>query len=595
MRPVTSGALESLFLSEGHQSLEWARSSLAAVAGSNKAIVAYLTYENPWARSGGIAAVASRLPSEMESAGIVKQVVRLSPLHRRLETAPKDLPSAPTATAIVKFDDCSVETEIWELENAGQHWTLFGAEGFFEADGGLGGKDPYVFSEEGKEQRDGDDSRLLRDSLFACAAVPVVLRKMGLVKDLIVHAQDWQFAMVALTVKEFMVDPAEQEDPLRAAVVLTLHNPFDHSLSERNLSRFSTRHDGVYWPEVAGQPRPTVLSRAIPLVDAPVSTVSDRFAEELVSDPLQTGHFARHFVRILEARGVQGIDNGLFRQPREAVARGGAKAHLEEKSRKRRRMLEALASFLEKNRSRISGDLDGGDGRDLAQLPDDVPFFLMTGRLDPGQRGFDVLARAIEMLPKGFGRFFLSPLSPLAGDPEVKPFLEDLEALAQARPGEVVVAPFFLTGVFGDLQAGATWSIWPSLYEPFGGVSELYIEGTPLVARDTGGLAQQVEDFTSNPTGATGILYREATLDKEDLEKAWSDLESRGPSDRMVNGLYRRLVAGLVGALIQAREIYRFDPDTYGRILSNLPTMQNRLSWARSVKKYREWYRMAVS
>ena len=47
--------------------------------------VAFLSYENPWGTSGGIAAVARMLPRELAAAG--EQVVRISPLHSSLKGA----------------------------------------------------------------------------------------------------------------------------------------------------------------------------------------------------------------------------------------------------------------------------------------------------------------------------------------------------------------------------------------------------------------------------------------------------------------------------------------------------------------------------
>jgi glycogen synthase len=123
----------------------------------------------------------------------------------------------------------------------------------------------------------------------------------------------------------------------------------------------------------------------------------------------------------------------------------------------------------------------------------DVPVFMCVGRLDPGQQGFDMAARAIEsVLDRGLhARFVLTPI--LGNAPQR--FIDDLEKLGRSRTGSVVVYPFRMAVGYKDIQAGCSFSLWPSMYEPFGGVSEFLLRGTPIIARSTGGLRQQVSDF----------------------------------------------------------------------------------------------------
>lgn len=586
-----TAALEALFGLDGLPVVE----SRRATPGGSRTVV-FLSYENAWGKSGGIAAVASMLPRELSAAG--EKVIRISPFHRALSTLPP-LPEKPLQRCEVSFDGRAVNVDIYLLrDRQGQDWYLFGAPGFFEADGGRDRNDPYVYSGEDRAQRDGAESRLLNDALFAARAVPAVLSALRMTANLVVHAQDWEFAAVALTVKEALLDGTLHS----ASVVLTLHNPYDHWLPEGALARITRRTADHFWPPIGGDRRDTVLGRMIPLTDAPVSTVSRRFAQEFFRDPLQTGHFVRHYQQVLRSQGLVGIDNGLFdlvQPPAPAMqhalqeaAQGNYEPILAEKLKARRQMLLDLEAFQEKFKDRLFGQLDGGDGRPLRDLPDGVPVFLMVGRLDPGQKGFDVFTRFIESAPVGAGRYILSPLSPLAGDPEIGRFLEDMAQVAEARMGEMLLAPFRLSDVYTSLRAGVTWSVWPSLYEPFGGVTEFYLHGTPVIARATGGLAQQVVDYNINPAGASGFLYRErAARDIAGREDEWRLLQrTLEPRRRVEVHLYQLMLIGLTVAITAAIQMYQHMPSAYGRILANLPDMHQRLSWQRSVDQYRAWY-----
>jgi glycogen synthase len=569
--------------------------------------VAFLSYENRWARSGGIAAIATMLPAELAAAG--EKVIRVSPLHAGLRTAPAPAALESLGECAVTFDGVDRAVSVYRAIEGGREWYLFGAAGFFDGDGGAGGADPYIFGEETRADRDGDDSRLLRDGLFAAKAIPAVLGLLALGgrigRNLIVHAQDWELAAVALTVKEAQL--SGPLDGIAASVLLTLHNPYDHLLSDEVLAAITNRTGTRRWPLVHAGNR-TMLARMIPLFDGPISTVSRRFAQELTNDPLQTAHFAAHYREILSEQGVIGIDNGLFAalpgpDPEldaaiEGALDGRPEALLALKLAARKKALRRLGEYLARLKATpnpdepVFGTLDGGKGRPLADLPDDVPLLLMTGRLDPGQKGFDVFAAAIDALPEGRGRYVISPLSPMASDPDVRTYLDFFKDLAGRRRGEVVVLPFRISDIYLDLIRGVTWSVWPSLYEPFGGVTEPYVLLTPVIARATGGLVQQVVDYRIAPEDATGILYRESVP----AARAWQEARERAmqraldPVIRAANPLFRAQAEALRDAILAAAELYRDHPADYGRLLANLPAMCRVLDWGRSVGEYRAWY-----
>ncbi len=540
---------------------------------SREATIVYCVYENPFAKSGGIFAVADNYGAALQQAG-VKSLI-LSPLHSKLRTAPQAADVRPIGECWVAFDGASIGVEIFEHVRNGVRWILLRADGFFEADGGAGRSDPYV---------DSDPAGLLRDSLFMSAAVPEALAAMGERENLIVHVQDWELAATALTVKLALLEGRLES----AAVVLTSHNPYDHALPAESLQWIANR-------QYRRTPQPGSMYQCMmPLTDGPVTTVSRNFAKELTSDPLQTQYFADHLQQIFRQQGIVGVDNGLFGKPEQAysdqalraMATGDPAAILAEKRAKRKRMLQELEAYTD---ARILGRLHGSDGGPLSQLADDVPVFMMFGRMDPGQKGFDVLTRAIERLPRGWGRFILTPI--VAGGQTS--FADDLKRLAAARPGEVVVYPFRMERGYAEAMGGSTYAVMPSLYEPFGGTTEPYLAGTPVVARATGGLVQQVSDIDSDSSGATGLLFREPV---EGTGQQWRTVQTAPtPEARLAVPFYASMVEALVRTLVRAGEIYQSDPATYGAMLSHLFERAQLFSWRRAVAEYASVYQLATT
>ena len=532
--------------------------------------------------------MAERLPLALKPYN--REVVVVSPFHSRLATAPDVSSLTEVGRVQVPFGESSHELRLLEHQWNGCRLILLSAPRFFKADGGPARTDPYT-----NTSRD----YLLRDSLFACAAIPAVLATLGALENVVVHAQEWEFASTALTVKLALL-----RDQLKsAAVVLTAHNTYDRLLSRRSLGlitdrtaiqrwpTFQSDHEGV-GPAAVGRRR-SVYASMIPLTDGPVSTVSGTFAEELISDPLQVDFLVKDVQDELRSQGVVGIDNGLFGDPRQPFSResirGATKSDperiLREKARKRQRMLE----YLHTHRTRDTvGDIDGGNGRPLTKLPLDVPVFMMFGRLDGGQKGFDVLARAIEILPPGSARFILTPLLSRS----TEPFIRDLVTFANSRKGDVMIRPFRgdRAGYLKTI-AGATYVVMPSLYEPFGAATESYLQGTPVVARATGGLVQQVEHFDSERP--TGFLYREDSPYSFDLGSEWRAIQESEPSARTSIPLYGTLVGSLRAALERAAEVYRGDQDGYARMLASLASKALTFSWDRAALSYTALYNLA--
>lgn len=576
-QPRDHWALAQLFAPEELQRLETARRGIDPA----RRTVAYAVYENPFARGGGIFAVARHLPPRL--AKFNARVVILSPFHARLRGAPEQ-PGQTLETISVPYGGRQIPTTLYRVSSEGQEWILFGAEGFFAAEG----DSPYNLPNE----------RLLHDGLFASAAIPLVLQQLGLSRDVVVHIQDWQLAATALTVKQAVL--RGQLDTV--AVVLTSHNPYDCALEPAQWAAITDRTAWWQWarpePEPDGSgtlPRGTVYECMMPLMDAPISTVSRQYARDLTTHPLQTDHFAGHLQTVLRRQGLVGVDNGLFMAPlrpfsegaiREALA-GDVQPILDQKAARRQLMLRALSSY---RPPQSLGFLRHGDSWDLTGLPDRVPVFMMFGRMDPNQKGFDLLAAAIRRMPAGEAKFVICPIIP-AG---VEALVQYWRDVAWSRPGDVIVYTGRMDRYF-ETMAGASFCVMPSLHEPFGAATEPYLKGTPVVAHATGGLIQQVVDLASDPQRATGILFR-ATIEDEAAEagRQWRTIMAEGdPAARMRSRQYVALVNGLVTALQQAADVYGCRHQAYGRMLARLYDQALRFSWEKAAAEYTRIYEKA--
>lgn len=542
----------------------------------DSATVVIASWENQFAAAGGVKPVTQEYAKQLNSQ---KRPVRVvTPLHVGLKMPPG--PQRPVSVVLFDFDGERHRVEVSESTWAGVTWVYVYCDGFFCADGGRDYTNPYLY----KEDEGNPNSPLLaRDCLFFAAVMPKVLAALQIVDNVILHLQDWVTVGVALSVKQAIL----RKEIDRAICVLALHNPYDKPLDSAGWARLTDL------PEPTNTPA-TFLGRMISLLDAPLATVSTEFAKDLVTDPLQTQHLANHLQGEFNRFTIKGVDNGPFEKVKppfsmEAVnsaREGKPEAILSEKQKLRDLMKAKMSKY---NPPERWGYVD------FAGLPDDVPVFMCVGRLDPGQKGFDVVARAIEIvLNDGVDACFV--LTPVIGSAPL-PYVDDLKELAtnpdEQFVGKVAVYPMRMQEGYIETQSGSTFSLWPSMYEPFGALSEFLLRGTPVIGRSTGGIRQQVTNFDPVTGEGNGILYETAIPWPYPGE--WRNLQFEpNPADRMKHPNYRVQVQQLVAAIRTAIEIFR-KPVDYGRLLSNGPGSVVGYSWERAADEYAALYAEATS
>jgi starch synthase len=178
----------------------------------------------------------------------------------------------------------------------------------------------------------------------------------------------------------------------------------------------------------------------------------------------------------------------------------------------------------------------------------DRPLFVFIGRLDPGQKGIDLIYDNIS--------FFKETNSNLVilgkGSPEWEKRLLEICSLSEYKRN-VVAHIDFDTKLANDLYEASDFILIPSKYEPCGLVQMIGMwYGSVPIARSTGGLKDSITD------GITGILF----------------------SDYSGNSLNN--------ALRKAVKMYDEDTQTYETIAANC--LKQDFGWQKSALKYKDLY-----
>lgn len=570
----------------------------------SKAIV-FITYESPWFPAGGIAAVMGQLPSAVQSAGQWPTVV-LTPFHRNSAKIGA-LQMSRIGSEPIDYDGVSVSVEVqhhagncpWfflkavdssDLTLALRSQLETGARPFFD-----GERHPY----------DVPKKVLLRDSLFFGAAaaqvLPMVAKHLELDKEVEWNliAQDWEAATALLAFKG--------RQGSHGSLHLTLHNSYDEFATAVDLRRVGID------PKTC--PGDTILHRAFSVIKPPAFTVSEQFALDFTQDLLQREVMAPQLQAVLNSASLVGVDNGPFKpiavDPTHLQrAASGDFAPLQAwKAGNRRNALTALDAHIPTGKEPVWGEKS-------RFRRDDSPWFVMAGRDDPRQKGYDVAAAAIEeYLKEHHGQAHCAQFLffPIPGD-EGLAGLEFLNDLASRFAEDVAAFPFLWIAGFTTALQGAAYGLMPSLYEPFGMANEFYLAGGCVgIGRATGGNLEQIvplratsacsravriraDSYHGLSATPTGILFREkdeivsAADDWRAINDAQYNRTGGSPSrveERRGYAVFQEMVRELRIAIEDGIHVYTKEPQLYYRMLAEgIAHIQRTFSWQRAGQEY---------
>ena len=325
----------------------------------------------------------------------------------------------------------------------------------------------------GNGERDYDDNA--DRFIFFCKAVVETMRLADLGAD-IVHAHDWQAALLPLQLRE-----SERRFGVTLAMktVFTVHNMAYQGLfsaasfARTNLPDELFTIDGL---EYYGQMN--LLKGGILFADR-VTTVSPRYAVEI-----QTPEFGCGLEGVIQARGndlsglINGVDTAVWNPATD-------------------RLIPARYT---------ASDLGGKQAcrsNLLRQCGFDPafsgPIFGMVCRLTE-QKGIDLVLANAEFFMTRDCKFIVLG----TGDKRME---RDLRNLAGEVPYRVYICTRLDEEMSHHIEAGSDFFVMPSLFEPCG-LNQMYsqVYGTvPIVSR-VGGLVDTVRDADSDPTGGTGLM-----------------------------------------------------------------------------------------
>jgi glycogen synthase len=516
------------------------------------------------------------LPREM---GGIKQTILITPfftgIKKSAEALSRNLIRYTGLTARVHYNGRKHQVRILEnseeVDSKPYKIYFVDAKGFFIAP-----SDPYV--------NPGNTEQLFEDALFFCAAVPEVLRAIPEEAPYLMHLQDWETACTVETISPSIPHKC----------VLTLHNPYDHELAKKDLEKLKITSK----TDISTT---TVLRNAIPKMVG-VSTVSSNFARELTTESLFRDVFTPHLQELFKRKGVIGIENGNFVDVR-FPSLSNAVDILTHKYNARKKLIALLRSRTGKKMLK-----QGWGSADLSDVS--IPLFLMFGRDDPRQKGYDVAVETVRnvLTEKGtdFARFVFTPIPGQKGIES----LQYLKKLAEEFTGSVIIFPFRMQVGYAELQFSASYLLMCSLYEPFGGATEGYANGVPVIARATGGLVQQVypkncENLPRNirllvdkyhgvDKKPTGFLYREKKIPEQIIDwqgliraKFLDEIPPGDPiAERLDYPLFKSMVKGAAETIVLAVHLYKNNYREYAELVVNGLKMLKRFSWQRAAKKY---------
>jgi starch synthase len=325
----------------------------------------------------------------------------------------------------------------------------------------------------GNGDRDYDDNA--DRFTFFCKAVVETMRLADLGAD-IVHAHDWQAALLPLLLRE-----SERRFGITLAMktVFTVHNIAYQGLfsagcfARTNLPEELFTMDGL---EYYGQMN--LLKGGILFSDR-VTTVSPRYAVEI-----QTPEFGCGLEGVIQARAddlsglINGVDTDVWNPATDKLipARYSA-SNLAGKGVCRTELLKQCG---------LDAAFNG-------------PIFGMVCRLAE-QKGIDLVLANTDFFKGRDCRLIVLG----TGDKRME---RDLRKLAEEVPKKVFICTRLDESMSHHIEAGSDFFVMPSLFEPCG-LNQMYsqVYGTvPIVSR-VGGLVDTVRDADSDPSGGTGLM-----------------------------------------------------------------------------------------
>lgn len=466
----------------------------------------------PFSKTGGLADVIGALPKVLAARGHQVSVV----LPRYRMTEPGEVVLHQLSIPLGR-ENHRVDIQQGKARNGVEPYFI-DYPPFFDR--------PGLYVDGGKDFPDNAE----RFTLFSRAALEFA-RRAG--RPDIIHAHDWQSALVAVLVKSVYRD---DPDLGSVPVVFTVHNlGYQGLFPAETFPRLGlppelfSIHGLEYWGQI------NFLKGGLVFGDF-VTTVSRKYAEEI-----QTPEFGHGLDGVVRNRAatVAGILNGVdYDEWNPAtdsfIATHYSRDRLEGKALCKK---DLLAAF------------------ELPQKNPRQPVIGIVSRFAT-QKGFDLLAEVADELMT----MELSIVALGTGEPQFEELFRDL---ALRFPRKFAVRVAYDNTLAHKIEAGSDIFLMPSRYEPCG-LNQIYSlkYGSVPVVRATGGLDDTIEPFDPATGQGTGFKFREYSGQ------------------------------ALLDCLRQALRVYRDQPAAWTRLIRN--GMSKDYSWSASAATYERLYMRVV-
>ncbi|MDZ7384746.1 MAG: glycogen synthase GlgA [candidate division KSB1 bacterium] len=297
----------------------------------------------------------------------------------------------------------------------------------------------------------------------------------------VIHCNDWHTGLIPVLLRTTY---SQERLFAKTSTVFSIHNLAYQGVFSKTKFALTGLPQELFRPDggVEFYGKLSFLKAGIVFADA-LTTVSERYAEEITSDPeLACGLMDELRSRREALFGIlNGIDDSVWNPKTDPlIAKNYSLTDLAGKAENKRALLENLG---------------------LPYMPE-VPVLGMISRL-ADQKGFDLVAEAFPELMKHDLQFVLLG----TGEPR---YHKLFASMAKRYPKKVSVNLRFDNALAHQIEAGADMFLMPSRYEPCG-LNQMYslVYGTIPIVRATGGLADTITEFDPERCTGNGFVFVE--------------------------------------------------------------------------------------
>jgi starch synthase len=476
----------------------------------------------PFAKTGGLADVTGSLPKALSKLG--HQVKIILPKYKMVNETTFNLQEVNLNIPEISLGEKKerIKLKNFQLADSGVECLFIVDDKYYDRD------ELYKDKTTGFDYADNDE----RFILFARGSLEI-LKALNWQPD-IIHANDWQSALIPAYLKTLYAG-----DPFFAdtSTLFSIHNiAYQGNFPKDSFAKIGIAKDLFYptspfefWGNV------NFLKVGISYADI-LSTVSERYAVEIQS----SSEFGFGLEGVLRTRNADlyGIVNGIDYEEWSPEKDKYIPCHYSEED----------FSGKEKDKRALLKKCN------LPGTKKDVPLIGIISRL-ADQKGFDLLAEISDKL------LSLDLRLVILGTGDEK-YHKLFKQMAKKYPQKISVNLRFDNALAHLIEAGADMFLMPSRYEPCG-LNQLYSlkYGTVPIVRETGGLADTIQDYDPNTSEGTGFVFKNYDSDE------------------------------LLEAVERALQVYE-QKEVWTKLMKK--GMQKDFSWQASAKKYEDLYQKAL-